>query len=789
MKRCSSRRRQAVATNIGTLAVYLKTDTKQYRKGLRQAQKDTRKFQKRISVLANVGMVAVAAGIGFAARSFIDFDSAMNQSLAITKQVSPQIRSELEKTAQTISNQSMTSAADLARGYFFLISAGKDLAQSQKLLSTVNEFATAGMFDLSTATTLAADAQKALGLASDDSAQDIRGMTRVTDNLVKANTLANASVEEFATALTSDSAAAMRAANIEIEEGVAVLAAYAEQGVKGAKAGAMLGRFLRLVVPAARDNAEAYKALGVDVFDATGNMRNMADIVQDLEGALNGLSVREKSAALELLGFEKRTQQVVTPLLGMSKNIRKFENELDLAGGTTKRVSDNQLKSFEGRLKTLKNNLINGTNEALNMKGSIMTLGNAVNDNLKLFNSFDQAQKRNIKTVFKWGVTLGIASKAMSMLGLKGAISALGFHTVAMAKNSISTGINTLGTIANYKAIAARSKFSLLDIIVIKAWAAMLSTATVATSGFTLATVGATAAIVGITLAVAAAAVGIGLLAVKLSGNGDKIDAFAEKYIGAMERMKAAELESDRQTLLQKGNEWYATKEKWINKNNDAIIEHIQYLKDYSKVEDEVAQREIKNLEKILKIRKNNELKPGPFRDQTFEEIKNKTFDQRAEAKSNLADLKTAGMKKKLEEQIADRRKKIAYDRMSDEEKLITLEKKRLLLINKTQTGGTIGRLNAKKDLIEVNDQIFNLTDKDKDKDITTGGNKQVARAVIKGSVEDAQLKAQIKLDERNFEVQKQQLKTGEEVAKNTKKTADALKNTTPTSIIVEEAI
>ena len=782
-----------MATNIGTLAVYLKTDTKQYRKGLRQARGDMKKFQKRLSVLSNVGMAAVAVGIGAAARSFIDFDSAMNQSLAITKQVSPAIRAELEKTAQTISNQSMTSAADLARGYFFLISAGKSLEQSQKLLSTVNEFATAGMFDLSTATTLAADAQKALGLASENSAQDIRGMTRVTDNLVKANTLANASVEEFAIALTSDAAAAMRAANIETEEGVSVLAAYAEQGIKGAKAGAMLGRFLRLVVPAARDNAEAYKSLGVDVFDASGNMRNMADIVQDLEGALGGLSVREKSAALELLGFEKRTQQVVTPLLGMSKNIRKFEKELDLAGGTTKEVADNQLKSFEGRLKTLKNNLINGTNSALNMKGSIMTLGNAVNDNLKLFNSFNQAQKNNIKTVFKWGVTIGIASKAMNMLGIKGAIKALTFHTIAMAKNSISTGINTLGTIANYKAIAARSKFSLLDIIVIKARAAMLAKATVATSGFTLATVGASAAIVGITLAVAAAAVGIGLLAVKLSGNGDKIDAFAERYIGAVERMKAAELESDRQTLLQKGNEWYATKEKWINKNNDAIIEHMQYLKDYSKVEDEVAQREILNLEKILKLRKKNELKPGPFRDQTFEEIKNKTFDQRAEAKSNLADLKTAGMKKKLEDQIADRRKKIAYDRMSDEEKLIALEKQRLLLIQKTQTGGIIGRLNAEKDLIEVNDQIFNLTDKDKDKDKGTGGTKQVERAVKKGSVEDAQLKAQTRLDERNFEVQKEQLKQSEKVVKNTKTTNDLIKHnnntTTSTTIEIEEAI
>ena len=51
-------------------------------------------------------------------------------------------------------------------------------------------------------------------------------MTKVSDVLVKANTLANASVLQFAESLTNKAAAALVNVNKSMEEGVAVLAAF-----------------------------------------------------------------------------------------------------------------------------------------------------------------------------------------------------------------------------------------------------------------------------------------------------------------------------------------------------------------------------------------------------------------------------------------------------------------------------------------------------------------------------------------------------------------------------------
>jgi hypothetical protein len=72
------------------------------------------------------------------------------------------------------------------------------------------------------------------------------------------------------------------------------------------------------MIPAATENAKAYKQLGISVLDSGGNLRNMADILGDMETAFGDMSPKVRSAALEALGFQKRMQQVIIPLLGAS---------------------------------------------------------------------------------------------------------------------------------------------------------------------------------------------------------------------------------------------------------------------------------------------------------------------------------------------------------------------------------------------------------------------------------------------------------------------------------------
>lgn len=288
-----------------------------------------------------------------------DFEDAMTNSLSIMGNVNEQMRSQMEGVAMDLSEKLPYSSEKAAEAYFFLASAGKTVEQSMALLPKVAEFATAGNFDLALATDLLTDAQSALGLSSKDVAKDQENMVRLSDVLVKANVLANASVEQFSTSLTNKAGAALKVLNKDVEEGVAVLAAYADQGVKGEKAGEQLAIVLRDLQKAALNNKDAFAAASIEVYDSAGNMNNMGDIIGDLENRLSGMSDEQKRAELTMLGFNDKSLMALITLLGTSDAIKRYETELRKAGGTTEEVSGKQMESVNKQIEILKNKVIN----------------------------------------------------------------------------------------------------------------------------------------------------------------------------------------------------------------------------------------------------------------------------------------------------------------------------------------------------------------------------------------------------------------------------------------------
>jgi len=240
-----------------------------------------------------------------------------------------------------------------------LASAGLDAEQSIQALPQVAKFAQAGMFDMATATDLATDAQSALGLTVDDAVQNLQNLTRVTDVLVKANTLANATVQQFSEALTNKAGAALKVVSKDIEEGVAVLSAFADRGVKGAEAGEKLNQVLRDIPRATAKNAKEFKALGLELFDTEGNMKNVADVVEELDRVLSPMSDELKASTLDQLGLNRGVADAVKILSGAGDEIRNYENELRNAGGTTEAVAQKQLESFKSQVTILQNQLNN----------------------------------------------------------------------------------------------------------------------------------------------------------------------------------------------------------------------------------------------------------------------------------------------------------------------------------------------------------------------------------------------------------------------------------------------
>jgi len=406
--------------NMGTIWSELGLDSTRFNQGMQLAESRValagRKMQSFGRTLTmGVSLPLMAVGIA-ATKAGMDFDSGMTKSLAIMNNVSPQIRRQMEQTAKSIVDYTTFSAKEGADAYFYLASAGLDAAQSIEALPRVARFAQAGNFDLARATDLLTDAQSALGLTMrDDVIENMKNMVRVSDVLVKANTLSNATVEQFSESLTNKAGAALKLLNKDIEEGVAVLAAWADQGVKGSEAGNYLNIVLRDLQRSAINNEEVFDQFNISVFDSTGKVRNMADVIGDLETALSGMSDKEKRATLMMLGFQDRSISAMMSLLGTSDAIRTYEGSLRSATGFTENVAAKQMESFTAQVEQLKNELINvGISIFDVLRPNLEDLLKQVKKAIDWFDNLTEGQK---KLAVNMGLVLIVLGPALSIFG------------------------------------------------------------------------------------------------------------------------------------------------------------------------------------------------------------------------------------------------------------------------------------------------------------------------------------------------------------------------------------
>jgi TP901 family phage tail tape measure protein len=381
-----------------------------------------------LSMWVTAPLTAIGAGSLYA---FANFDDAITKSTAIMSGVTDEVRANMENAALAISDAGSTAPSKVAESFYFLASAGFDAAGSIQVLDDVEKFATAGHFEMAKATEMLADATSALGLKSKDAIEQEQNLVRVSDVLTEAANESNASVEQFAKSLTSKSAAAMRLMGIEVEEGVAVLAAYADQGVKGEMAGEKFTIMLRELQNAAQENKEVWKDMNLQVFDSEGNFMKIGDIIAQFEKKLDGATDAQKNQIFAMLGFRTESKDAISSLIGLSDKINEYEDDLIHAGGTTEEVAKKQLKSFTEETKNLWNQIeIAGIEIGRILAPIVRDITEDVKEWLKWWKELTVGQKEFIIVVGAVAAAIGPALVAIGMMG-----------------NGVSTLINTSNTL------------------------------------------------------------------------------------------------------------------------------------------------------------------------------------------------------------------------------------------------------------------------------------------------------------------------------------------------------
>lgn len=432
--------------DVGSLVVTLSVQANQFINEMKNAERQMEESANKIvslgkSITKAVTLPFVALG-AYSTKAFGDFDQAMTESLSILGDVSDEMRVRMEDTARTISMSTMTSADELARSYYYLASAGMSAEQSLASLDVVNNFAVAGTFSMTQATDLLSDALNALGMASQDAEKHKENLIRLSDVLVKTNNVANGSVQDFSEALTNMAAAALRTLNKDVEEGAAVLAAFADQGVKGLKAGQALAIVLRGLQAAQKSQPEAWKEMGFSLYDAEGKMKSLADIIEFLEKKFMSLTDQQKPLTASMLGFQDRSFGYVQSLLGMSSKIKEYEAALRGASGETKQLTDRVLKSFNAQMLILGNNIKDVARRIGEFFAPmILKVNHMIRESVAAWNSLNTEVQSTIIAVSTIAASIGPAIMAFGLL-MKTIVFLKGFFTsLLFAGTSTTAGI------------------------------------------------------------------------------------------------------------------------------------------------------------------------------------------------------------------------------------------------------------------------------------------------------------------------------------------------------------
>jgi hypothetical protein len=238
-------------------------------------------------------------------------------------------REALEEGIFSISRNSVNTPIQLASALGLFARAGYDAAGALDALRIADRYTIANHIDLERATKGLLETQSALGLRSDSVTENLGNMRRITEVLSGAALLANSSVEQLADGLDKNAGAALRGANKSLEEGAALLVAYAQQGQPASSANQKVFQLIKGLERAALSNSVAWEHMGITVFEAgTKRMLPIADIMSQLERRMKGMTPEMKELVLMAAGLDLRASRAIVPLIGMSSALKTFQEKL-----------------------------------------------------------------------------------------------------------------------------------------------------------------------------------------------------------------------------------------------------------------------------------------------------------------------------------------------------------------------------------------------------------------------------------------------------------------------------
>lgn len=327
-----------------------------FKNALSQATKGLGTITKTVASATAAAAAAVGAMGVAAINTGREFEGAMSQVAATmlidkTTAEGQKAFETLENAARECGASTAFSATEAAEALNYLALAGYDADKAATALPTVLKLAGAGAMDLASASDMVTDSMSALGIEATEA-----NLTQFSDQLAQTASKANTSVAQLGEAILTvgGTAKGLAGGTTELNTALGILA---DNGLKGAEGGTHLRNIILSLQNPTDKAADALKGLGVDVYDAQGNMRGLNDVFKDLQGAMDGMSSAQKDNILSTL-FNKTDLTAANAMLSnCTDRFDELSAAVENSAGACENMYAIQLDNLNGDIDILKSGL------------------------------------------------------------------------------------------------------------------------------------------------------------------------------------------------------------------------------------------------------------------------------------------------------------------------------------------------------------------------------------------------------------------------------------------------
>ena len=315
-------------------------------KGLTGQLSDLGKKMSNVGKELSLKVTAPLMALGTAAVwNVTQFDDSMSKVQAISGATGEEII-KLRELAKELGSTTAHSASAAADAMGFLALAGWNTNQILSATPAMLSLASAASMDLATAADIVSDTMSAFQISAEKAGE-------TTDIFAAVSSKSNTSVAQLGEAMKYAGAAA-NAAGMDLAQTSAVLGVLADSGIKGSMAGTTVTAMLRDLRKSAEDGAIAINNTSISVYDAEGNMRDLALVIADVEKATVDMTTEQKAAFLANIFGEQALKGVNIALATGSERLEELTRELYNSEGAAGDMAATMENNVGGALRQLK---------------------------------------------------------------------------------------------------------------------------------------------------------------------------------------------------------------------------------------------------------------------------------------------------------------------------------------------------------------------------------------------------------------------------------------------------